>query len=197
MNDFHTKHPSNSTYINRILFRYRASDITEAEGKHISRIQVSFDGLDQARQEQVAPYICNNIDRLIWCQFVNTKQAELSFDKRHLDKSALLTAIQRLGYSVKFVEANETQIELRIEGMHCNSCVNNIRDAVLDLPGAINIQLTFLEKVATITYDLQLLQSAKIIKEIENLGFQVIVENSSQGKIYQTTNSETGKGTFY
>ena len=61
--------------------------------------------------------------------------------------------------------------------MHCNSCVSNICGAVLDLPGAIDIQLTFRDKLATIIYDPRILELDDIINEIEKLGFQVAISN--------------------
>ncbi|CAF1382482.1 unnamed protein product [Rotaria sordida] len=67
------------------------------------------------------------------------QQTEISFDANKVDQYALLSIIQRLGHSVKSINSKSVRAQLRMEGMHCNSCVSNICGAVLDLPGAINI----------------------------------------------------------
>lgn len=80
------------------------------------------------------------------------------------------------------VAEDRAQIQIQIEGMHCNSCVSNICGAIEDLPGTFDIQLTYEGKVATIVYNPKILKVADIIKEIEELGFKtVIINNHSVG----------------
>jgi Cu+-exporting ATPase len=155
--------------------------LTTAEGSDTTRLRVILGGIHEANHEYVSERLCEHIDGLLSCQFIDdNNQAELFFNTNHLDQFTLLSAIQRLGYPVQMISPKTVQAELRIGGMHCNSCVSNICSTVLDLPGAIDIQLTFLDKLATVTYDPSILQLDDIITEIEKLSFQVAISNDPQ-----------------
>jgi copper chaperone CopZ len=75
-------------------------------------------------------------------------------------------------------EVERAQVQMQIEGMHCNSCVSNICGIIEDLPGTFDIQLTFEEKIATIAYNSRVLKIADIITEIEKLGFKPVIINN-------------------
>ncbi|CAF1413151.1 unnamed protein product, partial [Rotaria sordida] len=164
--------------------------LTSVEESHISHIRVLLGEVHEANHEYVSKRLCERIDGLISCKFIDdNNQAEISFDTNELDQYTLLSAIQRLGHSVQSINSESVQAQLRIEGMHCNSCVSNICGAVLDLPGAIDIQLTFLDKLATIIYDPNILKLDDIIAEIEKLSFQVAVSSAPQPKTTMDNNS--------
>ncbi|CAF0904476.1 unnamed protein product [Adineta steineri] len=148
-----------------------------------SHIQIFLGGIHEANREYVSKSLCERIDGLISCQFIDdNNQVDISYDTNKLDQYTLLTAIQRLGHPVQLINSETVQCQLRIEGMHCNSCVSNICGAVLDLPGAIDVQLTFLDKLATITYDPSILHLDDIITEIEKLSFQVAISNAVESR---------------
>ncbi|CAF4704278.1 unnamed protein product, partial [Rotaria sp. Silwood2] len=164
--------------------------LTSAEDPHITHIRVLLGGVHEANHEYVSKRLCERIDGLVSCQFIDdNNQAEISFNTNELDQYTLLSAIQRLGHPVQSINSESVQAQLRIEGMHCNSCVSNICGAILDLPGAIDIQLTFLDKLATIMYDPNILKIDDIITEIEKLSFQVAISSAPQPKTTMNNNS--------
>ena len=167
-----------------LSFRYSPMSLNNREeSSHQSHIRVLVGGVHETNREYVSNRLCEHIDGLISSQFIdNNNQVEFSFDTHKLDRYTLLSAIQRLGHPVQLINSESVQVQLRIEGMHCNSCVSNICAAVLDLPGAMDIQLKFQDKLATITYDPEILQLNDIIEEIENLNFQVAISNVPQLK---------------
>lgn len=159
-----------------MLIRYRAINISKAEGQHVSRVRALLGGVHEANRDYISERLCNNVNGLIWCHFMdNDTQAEIIFDNRQLDQFTLLTAIQRLGHSIELLKSETVQTQLRIEGMHCTSCVSNISGTVLDLSGVIDIHLTLLDKLATVIYNSCAIQLDTIVAEIEKLGFQVAV----------------------
>ncbi|CAF0725371.1 unnamed protein product [Rotaria sordida] len=164
--------------------KYRAMAVYDAHGPHISQIEVQLAGVYEANHDYVSNRLYHGIDGLLSCYFVDDDQAKLLFDTRRLDRFALLSAIQRLGYAAQPIASDSqanietAQVEIRIEGMHCNSCVSNICDTVENLPGAFDIHLTFQDKLATIIYDPSILKIDDIITEIEKLGFQTAIANS-------------------
>lgn len=167
--------------------------IAKADGAHVSHIRVNLAERLNSNRESITEHLYQNIDGLISCHFVNDTEAVLSFENNRIDQLTLLDAIQKLNYSVELVSSKSTKIQMRIEGMHCNSCVANIRDSILDLPGAIDIDLTFSGKLATITYNSEILQPNSIIAEIEKLNFQVFIENGSLKADHHLYSNETGK----
>ena len=174
-----------------LFFRYSPMSITFAEEPHVSYIRVLLGGVHEDNREYVSQRLSEHIDGLLSCRFIDdNNQVEISFDKNKLDAFKLLSAIQGLGHVVQLVDSETVQAQLRIEGMHCNSCVSNICGTVLDLPGAIDIQLTFLDQLATIIYDPNILQLDDIIGEIEKLGFQVAISSAPQSQI--TTETVSG-----
>ncbi|CAF4431429.1 unnamed protein product [Rotaria socialis] len=152
-----------------------------ADQTQLSSIRLLLGGVHEDNHEYVIQRLCERIDGLLSCKFIDdNNQVELCFDTNKIAQYTLLSEIQRLGHPVQSLNSETVEAQLRIEGMHCNSCVSNICGAVLDMPGAIDIKLTFLDKLATIIYDPSMLQLDDIITEIEKLSFQVAVSSSSQ-----------------
>lgn len=143
----------------------------------LSTIHIIIGGIHESNHDYIVQRLHDHINGLTTCRFLDKENnlAELSYDSNQLDQFALLSSIQRLGHPVQMFNSESVQAQLRIEGMHCNSCVANICDAVRDLPGAIDIELTFLDKLATVTYDPSILKLDDIISEIEKLSFQVAI----------------------
>ena len=109
---------------------------------------------------------------------------ELLYDSRSLSRFELFSVMQSLGYHVQLDPSEEdtssemASAQIRIEGMHCNSCVSNICATVENLPGALDIKLTFEDKVATVIYNTRILSLDHIFDAIEKLGFKAAVANS-------------------
>jgi Cu+-exporting ATPase len=158
-----------------------------ADDEHVSHIRLLLGEIYEDNHEILSNKLCENIDGIVSCRFLGeTDEVIISFNKHILDEHKLLSLIEKMGYSVELIDCEIVQAKLRIEGMHCNSCVSNICDSILDLPGAIDIQLTFLDKLATIIYDPTILHLDDIIDEIEKLSFQVAISSAPQIK---STNS--------
>ena len=155
----------------------------------LATIHILIGGIHESNHDYIAQRLREHIDGLINCCFLDKENnlAEISYDSNQLDQFALLSSIQRLGHPVQMYNSESVQAQLRIEGMHCNSCVMNICDAVRDLPGVIDIELTFLDKLATVTFDPSILNLPMIISEIEKLNFQVAIYSAPQAR---TTTSE-------
>ena len=68
-------------------------------------------------------------------------------------------------------------VQLRIHGMHCESCVRNICGTLEDLQGVINTDLTLQGGVATVKYNDNVVKLDQIIAEIKTAGsFDVTIE---------------------
>ena len=66
------------------------------------------------------------------------------------------------------------EIELKVNGMHCEACSKKLTNVLNDLEGVKEVKVSLSEKNANIKYDDIVLDEEEIIEEIENSGFEVI-----------------------
>ncbi len=64
---------------------------------------------------------------------------------------------------------------LHVEGMSCNHCVNAVKGAVTALPGVGQVNVDLEAKTVTVDYDGEQVDVARIIAEIEDQGYDVVV----------------------
>lgn len=144
----------------------------------LTHLRIIIGGVHEANRQYTLNRLQENIDGFISSAFLDDNNlVEIIYDVNKIDQFQLLSHIQRLGHPVQMFNSEIVQAQLRIDGMHCNSCVSNICGTVLDLPGVIDIHLTFLDKLATISYDPSIIQLKYIISEIESLKFKVAISN--------------------
>ena len=99
----------------------------------------------------------------------------ISYDKNQTDPYRVYQKIQSIGYKVNPKLENISRAYLRVQGMHCNSCVMNITQTVEDLPGIHHIKVSFDDQSANILYDSNIIPLSTIIDEIQQLDFQVAI----------------------
>lgn len=107
----------------------------------------------------------------------------LTYDKNQTDPYTIYQKVQSIGYKVNPKLENIVRAYLRVQGMHCNSCVMNITQTVEDLPGIHHIKVTFDDQSANILYDPNIIPLPMIVKEIESLDFQVAVVTANDTDI--------------
>ncbi|CAG2162978.1 unnamed protein product, partial [Oppiella nova] len=67
---------------------------------------------------------------------------------------------------------------LQINGMTCNSCVNNIKGVVLPIDGVLNIEIYLEDSKAFLTYDPTLTSDHTIANRIDDMGFECkVIDN--------------------
>lgn len=166
-----------------ILMSSTTRATTTTNDEYLSDIGLILgEGLDD-NCENICQELYENVKGIISCNLINdTNRILICYNRNIINEKEILLSIKGFGYSFDLIDNEIVQTQLRIEGMHCNSCVSNICDTVMDLNGIIHIELTFLDKLATITYDPILIQLDEIIHEIEKLSFQVAISNASSIK---------------
>ena len=128
----------------------------------------------------------------------DSSHAQLTYEKNQTDPYTVYQKIQSIGYKVYPKLENISRVCLRVQGMHCNSCVMNITGTVEDLPGIHHVKVSFDDQSANILFDAKIIQLPIIIKEIENLDFQVAMaasddEEKSKGTVSRHTNEWMNK----
>jgi copper chaperone CopZ len=80
-------------------------------------------------------------------------------------------------------QEKNTKITLGVNGMTCSSCEHHIESEVIKLSGVSSVKASYASKSATIEYDAQKVDEAKIIAAINNTGYTVDYKfNLSQEK---------------
>lgn len=99
------------------------------------------------------------------------KNANIEYDPQQINLKNIADTIQQAGYDIPTVD-----IQLKVEGMHCASCVNRIEKAIEQIPGVLkaNVNLT-LEQV-NISYLTYLVDLHQIEEVIEEAGYSVVKE---------------------
>jgi Cu+-exporting ATPase len=111
----------------------------------------------------------------------DSSHVQISYDKNQIEPYALYEEIQSIGYKVNPKLEEISRACLRVQGMHCNSCVMNITQTVEDLPGIHDVKVLFDDQSANILYDPTIIKLSIIISEIEKLDFQVAIATNDDG----------------
>jgi len=86
---------------------------------------------------------------------------------------AALACGDKTSAPAKAVPADATKVVLAVEGMHCGSCANSIRNAVLALAGVYDADVSVEAGQATVKYDAKAVSVDAITSAIDKAGYKV------------------------
>ncbi len=69
---------------------------------------------------------------------------------------------------------------IKIEGMHCRSCVSTIQEKISSLNGVESIKVDLIENTAVVSYNQNIIALEEIQKEIEDLGYSTGLNSSKK-----------------
>ena len=104
-----------------------------------------------------------------------TNKALVEYDPAQTSLTAMKKAVDGIGYEVVLSTAS-----LRVTGMTCASCVENIQKTVSDLPGVAKIVVNLAASTARVEYEPAITSLAEIKKAIQALGYNV--EERAEGQ---------------
>ena len=70
--------------------------------------------------------------------------------------------------------------EFHIKGMHCDSCAVDIKETLEIIAGVFRADVTFNGKTANVAYDNGVVQEKTLVKQIQDLGYDVTIGDSSE-----------------
>lgn len=73
--------------------------------------------------------------------------------------------------------------EFNIEGMHCDSCAELIKETLEETAGVQDVDVTFQRKTAIVNFDDGTVQPQTIIKKIQDLGYKATISGESQSGV--------------
>ncbi|KAK1127732.1 hypothetical protein K0M31_003221 [Melipona bicolor] len=105
-------------------------------------------------------------------------KAEVTFDPEKIRAVDIASSISELGFPATLIEepgTGEGEIELKITGMTCASCVNKIESTVKKLPGVHLAAVALATQRGKFKYDVEKIGIRDIIDCINKLGFTAML----------------------
>ncbi|MAO64295.1 MAG: heavy metal translocating P-type ATPase [Balneola sp.] len=107
-----------------------------------------------------------------------TESATVSFIEEKVTSEDLRKAVEAAGYSL--IEEETQSRTLKIEGMHCASCVSSVQQALEELDGVQQANVNLATESASVTYSGNLTLD-DFEKAIERAGYELLKEESESG----------------
>lgn len=102
--------------------------------------------------------------------FANMKLS-IEYDENIIGVPEIVEAVTKLGYSCEEIR-DVKEIELNINGITCQSCVNKIEKKVGKLPGVESVAVNLATYKGVVTYDTEKIKLSEIINTIDKLGYE-------------------------
>jgi len=172
--------PSTSSYINFL--------IDDEEEERLDNVIIGVDGMTC---QSCVRNIEDTLGQLPGVKTIKVsleeKCADIVFDARLQSPSSLGDRIEDMGFDARVPGAQETLV-IGIEGMTCNSCVNNIQGTISTKPGVKSIKVSLEKKCGEVVYDPAMTSPEEIAESIEDMGFDASLPSqcvtSKSCKIY-------------
>jgi Cu+-exporting ATPase len=131
------------------------------------------------------------------------REARIVFEGSRLDRRDIVAAIVAAGFSVPDGEPLDDQeapqektvattvasagkggrVTLKIKGMTCANCARTIEKGVAGLPGVVRAAVNFAAEKLTVEFDPSRLESAGIVRKVEDLGYRALEPAAEKGKL--------------
>lgn len=102
-------------------------------------------------------------------------RAEIHYDSTLTNPNEIASSISDLGFPTSVLQYNSmgySEIDLKISGMTCSSCVHKIEMGVLKLRGVQSAKVALTTQKGKFTFDPELTGARDIIESIKRLGFE-------------------------
>ncbi len=108
-----------------------------------------------------------------------TESATVSYDEDKVSDDDLRQAVEDAGYSL--AEEEKQSQTLKIEGMHCASCVSSVQESLEQLEGVEQANVNLATESATVTYSGHLTWN-DFDQAVERAGYKLLREESESGQ---------------
>ncbi len=112
-----------------------------------------------------------------------TSTASVEFDPDAVSPHDIIEAIREAGYDASI---RGREVRLRIEGITCAACVQRIQAALKIHEGVIDVSVSRSTKIATVTYQPDIVEIGALLRTINSLGYHAEVETTLGGEDKET-----------
>ncbi len=107
--------------------------------------------------------------------------ARVVFDENQVQRDDLVQAVKQAGFQVK---SEETKTHLKLGGLHCAGCVQNVEKALAKLDGVSQANVNLTTASATILHDAAMVPSARLTAAVRSAGYDVLEEREESHKSF-------------
>lgn len=121
---------------------------------------------------------------------LNSDKAEVRYQPHVVDPDILIKLIQDKGFEASLMHSNDEApghqtVLISIEGMTCNSCVQNIEGTVGVRTGVKSIIVSLEEKLGTIVFNPDVVGEEDLRHAIEDMGFHAVIKQQNKSGKYR------------
>ncbi|KAL1919673.1 uncharacterized protein VTP21DRAFT_1604 [Calcarisporiella thermophila] len=104
----------------------------------------------------------------------------VEYDSSRLDPKNIVAMIEDMGFDAVYLpERRRDEIDLKIFGMTCASCVNTVEKEVSALEGVLSASVNLALEIGKFEYDPARIGPRDIVDRIEELGFDAMVSDNT------------------
>jgi Cu+-exporting ATPase len=142
--------------------------------------QLQIDGMHCASCVQAVERSLKNVDGVASAAVnLATESATVEFDPAQVDVERLRKAVSDAGYEASEQGRSTT---LRIDGMHCASCVAAVEKSLKTVPGVKTASVNLATESAQVTYDDGSVAVDDLSAAVDRAGYQVVSESEAAAR---------------
>jgi len=108
-----------------------------------------------------------------------TESATVDYNPDMVGDNDFKEAVESQGYQLR---ENEETRTLKVEGMHCASCVSSVESALNSIDGVTKASVNLATETAQVTFEPDKVRFSDFVTAIENVGYEVVREESEDVK---------------
>ncbi|XP_040888505.1 copper-transporting ATPase 2 [Toxotes jaculatrix] len=152
--------------LDNLAYEYGSQSELYPPPKTASRVSFKLLGLTSEHQAQAIEARISILKGVLGISLsLPRKLAKVDYDVSVITTKEIALELQSLGYSV------ESAVQIRVDGMHCQSCVQSIEGHLCELPGVSYIQVSLQDSAALIVFQPLLVTQQELRDKIEDMGF--------------------------
>lgn len=104
---------------------------------------------------------------------------QVDYDSSATTTKEIAMQLQALGCTV------EAAVQMKVDGMHCRSCVESIEGRIRELPGVVQIRVSLEEAKAEVMFQPLVITQQELQDQIEDMGFSatLMLKETSSGDL--------------
>ncbi|XP_056226126.1 copper-transporting ATPase 2 isoform X1 [Seriola aureovittata] len=152
--------------LDNLAYEYGSQSELSPPPKTASRVTFKLLGLTTEHQARTIKTRISILKGVLAISFsLPKKLAKVDYDTSVTTTKEIALELQSLGYSV------ESAVQISVDGMHCQSCVQSIEGRIGELPGVSYIQVSLQDCAALIVFQPFLVAQQELRDKIEDMGF--------------------------
>ncbi|CAK6980728.1 copper-transporting ATPase 2 [Scomber scombrus] len=152
--------------LDNLAYEYGSQSELYPPPKTASRATFKLLGLTSEHQVKAAESRISNLSGVLAFHLsLPSTLAKVDYATSLITTKEIALELQSLGYNV------ESAVQIRVDGMHCQSCVQSIEEQISPVSGVSHIQVSLKDSAALIIYQPLLVTQKELRDKIEDMGF--------------------------